>query len=205
MHWYAFTYGKAWEQGNPNQLSGSVTSRTNYHGAFRARSSGRSPTPFFISEFGIDQRGNNLNHNRYINCFLAFAADVDFDWALWTLQGYYIRNGQPGFQEIYGVFNGHWNGLRNPSFLSRLKSIQQSFLLPRSFASSNLSSATGLCVNVDSGNTLKLESYDSPSTWKYRGQQGPIDLVGNSLCIGAQGNGLVAVLTAQCSTPNSLW
>eukprot|EP01018_Ginkgo_biloba_P000636 Gb_06812 [translate_table: standard] len=208
MHWYAFTDGKAWEQGNPNQLCGSVTSRINDHAAFIARSSGRSP--LFISKFGINQRGINLNDNRFINCFLAFAADGDFDWALWTLQGsYYIRNGQPGFEETYRVFNGRWNGLRNPSFLSRLKSIQQPFQDPFSSQGALHQAiyhpATGLCINVDTGNTLKLDSCDSPSAWKYSGQQGPIYLVENSLCLGAQSNGLVAVLTAECSTPNSLW
>eukprot|EP01018_Ginkgo_biloba_P013237 Gb_05432 [translate_table: standard] len=204
MHWYAFTDGKAWKQGNANQLSGFVTSRINYHGAFIARLSGRSPTPFFISEFDIDQRGNNLNHNRYINYFLAFAADGDFDWALWTFQGiYYIQNGQPGFQEIYGVFNGHWNGLRNPSFLARLQSIQQPFQDP--FSSQGSLHQAIYHPPPDSSSMLTVETHSSLIPTKYRGQQGPIDLVGNYLCIGAQGNGLVVVLTAQCSTPNSLW
>eukprot|EP01018_Ginkgo_biloba_P000642 Gb_13276 [translate_table: standard] len=206
MHWYAFTDGNAWAEGNPNEVCASVTSRMNENAAFIAA----SPAPLIISEFGIDQRGTNVNDNRYINCFLAFAAGGDFDWALWTLQGsYYSRDDKPGSEETYGVFNDNWDGLRNPSFLSRLKSIQQPFQDP--FSSQGAlhqliyHPSTGLCINVGSGNTLKLDSCNNARAWNYSGQQGSIGLVGKSECIGAQGNGLVAVLTAECSTPNSLW
>ncbi|RVW72603.1 hypothetical protein CK203_050611 [Vitis vinifera] len=36
--------------------------------------------PLFVSEFGVDQRGTNVNDNRYLNCFFGLAAELDFDW-----------------------------------------------------------------------------------------------------------------------------
>ncbi|KAH9329191.1 hypothetical protein KI387_001299, partial [Taxus chinensis] len=38
---------------------------------------------------------------------------------------YYFRNSQPGFEETYGILNARWDGLRNPAFIARLKSIQK--------------------------------------------------------------------------------
>lgn len=127
MHWYSFTDGDAWERTPSNELCKTVTDRVNDHIAFVAKTLSPS-APLFISEFGIDERGTNVGDNRYINCFFAFAADGDFDWALWTLQGsYYIRNGQHNFEETYGIFNVGWDGLRNPTFVSRLQSLQKPF------------------------------------------------------------------------------
>ncbi|GKV23037.1 hypothetical protein SLEP1_g32822 [Rubroshorea leprosula] len=42
--------------------------------------------PPFLSEFGLDQRGTNVNDNRYLTCFMGVAAELDFDWAYWTLE-----------------------------------------------------------------------------------------------------------------------
>ena len=65
--------------------------------------------PLFISEFGGDLRGTNVNHNRYLNCFLALAAELDLDWALWTLVGsYYFRQGVIGMEEFYGILSWDW-------------------------------------------------------------------------------------------------
>jgi hypothetical protein len=71
--------------------------------------------PLFFSEFGMDLRGNNSLLNRYMNWFLAMAADLDFDWALWTLGGsYYIKQGVIRFNEYYGLLNWDWTALQSP-------------------------------------------------------------------------------------------
>lgn len=210
MHWYSFTDGKAWENMPANKLCGTVTSRVNDHTAFVAKTLS-PPAPLFISEFGIDERGTNVGDNRFINCFLAFAAEGDFDWALWTLQGsYYIRNGQPGFEETYGIFNGRWDDLRDPPFVSRLKSLQKPF--QESFSSSEplyktlYHPATGQCLATSGEGGLKLDSCDSPTLFEYKSPQGAFTLSDeSSTCIAAKGPGLAAELSTQCAASNSKW
>lgn len=118
-------HGNAWVQKPADTLCKTVTARVNDHTAFVTKTLS-PPAPLFISEFGIDERGTNVGDNKFIDCFLAFLTAGDYDWALWTLQGsYYIRNGQPGFEETYGIFNGRWDGLRDPTFVSKLQSLQK--------------------------------------------------------------------------------
>ncbi|CAL5332866.1 unnamed protein product [Camellia sinensis] len=84
--------------------------------------------PLFMSEFGVDLRGTNDNDNRYLNCFVGVAAELDLDWALWTLAGsYHLRDGVIGLEEFYGVFNWNWCEARNSSFLERISTIQSPF------------------------------------------------------------------------------
>ncbi|KAH9315796.1 hypothetical protein KI387_024423, partial [Taxus chinensis] len=86
------------------------------------------PTPMSINEFGIDERGVGVNEKIYINCFLEFSTNGYFEWALWMLQGsYYFHNIQPQFEETYNILNARWDGLRNPSSIGRLKSIEKPF------------------------------------------------------------------------------
>ncbi|KAF9614248.1 hypothetical protein IFM89_016509 [Coptis chinensis] len=57
--------------------------------------------PVFLSEFRLDQRGGNVNGNRYFSCILGVIADLDMDWVLRTLQGdYYLSEGKRGMEEI---------------------------------------------------------------------------------------------------------
>ncbi|KAE8687962.1 Cytochrome P450 86A2 [Hibiscus syriacus] len=45
------------------------------------------------------KRDEDIRDNNYMNCFLGVAAELDLDWALWTLVGsYYLREG-PGLSE----------------------------------------------------------------------------------------------------------
>ncbi|GLJ37916.1 hypothetical protein SUGI_0771340 [Cryptomeria japonica] len=211
LHWYSFTDGNAWEKGNANDLCGSVTARINDHMAFVVRNSSTfSASPLFVSEFGIDQRGVSVKDNKYINCFLAFAADGDFEWALWTLQGsYYLRNKQPGFEETYGIFNARWDGLRNPVFVAKLKPLQQPFQVP--FSSSQEAwyqiiyhPASGLCVAVSKGD-LKLDSCDGHGLFAFKASEEALGLSDDSQCIAAQGEGQAPVLSGICNNPNSAW
>ena len=121
MHWYGFSDGEAWKDGNPNEVCGRVVNNNMRMSGFLLDQG----YPLFVSEFGIDLRGTNVNDNRYFNCFLAWAAEYDLDWALWTLVGsYYLREGVVGLNEYYGLLNWNWCELRNASFLQRISVIQ---------------------------------------------------------------------------------
>lgn len=61
--------------------------------------------PLFMSEFGINQDGQSIGDNYYIGCLLAFTAERDIDWSLWSLQGSYYKGlGIIGKNESYAVF-----------------------------------------------------------------------------------------------------
>lgn len=123
-HWYAFTDGEAWVNGNPNQVCGQVAGNFMRTSGFLVNQG----WPLFISEFGVDLRGTNINDNRYLNCFLTVAAEHDLDWALWTLVGsYYFRQGVVGMEEFYGILNWDWSQVRNLTFLNRISSLQLPF------------------------------------------------------------------------------
>lgn len=123
IHWYGFSDGRAWVDGNPNQVCGRVVDNIMRMSGFLLRD-----WPLFMSEFGIDQRGTNVNDNRYFSCFMGLAAELDLDWALWTLVGsYYLREGVVGMNEYYGVLNWNWHEARNSSFLQRISALQSPF------------------------------------------------------------------------------
>ena len=137
-HWYGFSDGRAWESGNPNQVCGRVVDNMMRLSGFLLDQG----WPLLVSEFGMDLRGTNVNDNRYINCFLAIAAELDLDWAFWTLAGsYYLREGVIGSSEYYGLLNWNWCETRNSSFLQRISALQSPFQgimlfnLPYSFSS----------------------------------------------------------------------
>lgn len=124
VHWYGFSDGQAWANGNPNQVCGTVVDNMMRLSGFLLEKG----WPLFVSEFGVDMRGINVNDNRYLNCFFGVAAELDLDWALWTLVGsYYLREGVIGLNEYYGLFNWNWCEIRNSSFLQRISSLQSPF------------------------------------------------------------------------------
>ncbi|KAF2292799.1 hypothetical protein GH714_029051 [Hevea brasiliensis] len=109
VRWYVVSYGQAWKNGNPNQLCGRVMSNMRRVSWFLLDQG----WPLFVSEFGLDQRGTNVNDNRYLGCFLGVEAELDLDWALRTLVGIcYLRGGVLGFDEVYGVLNWNWCDIR---------------------------------------------------------------------------------------------
>ncbi|CAL5421241.1 unnamed protein product [Camellia sinensis] len=124
VHSYGFFDGSAWIIGNPNQVCGQVVDQMMRKGGFLLN----QRYPFFMSEFGVDLRGTNDNDNRYLNCILGVAAELDLDWALWTLAGsYYLRAGVIGSEEFFGVYNWNWCEARNSSFLKRISAVQSPF------------------------------------------------------------------------------
>ncbi|KAF2301729.1 hypothetical protein GH714_028815 [Hevea brasiliensis] len=109
VRWYVVSDGQAWKNGNPNQLYGRVMSNMTRVSWFLLDQG----WPLFVSEFRLDQRGTNVNDNRYLGCFLGVEAELDLDWALRTLVGiYYLRGAVLGFDEVYGVLNWNWCDIR---------------------------------------------------------------------------------------------
>lgn len=120
IHRYSFTNTNTWSSKNSNDACGEILKSIDDGGGFILRDS-----PVFLSEFGIDLRGENVNDNRYIGCILGWAAENDVDWSIWTLQGsYYLREGVVGMSEYYGVLDSDWVRVRSRSFLQRLSLIQ---------------------------------------------------------------------------------
>ncbi|KAG5020711.1 hypothetical protein JHK87_016566 [Glycine soja] len=102
---YGFTDGGAWVDGNLNQVCGKVTADIKQTSTFLVDQG----WPLFVSEFGGDLRGTNVNDNRYLNCFLALVVELDLDWAYWTLvDSYYFREGVIGMEEFYGLLTWDW-------------------------------------------------------------------------------------------------
>ncbi|CAH9120281.1 unnamed protein product, partial [Cuscuta epithymum] len=127
VHRYSFTDGQEWSSGNSNRACGRISNDIMSRGGFLLDKG----YPLFVSEFGIDQRGINVNDNRYISCFLGLAAELDLDWALWTLAGsYYIREGTVGLEEFYGVLTWNWSQPRNTTFLQTISALQSPFQGP---------------------------------------------------------------------------
>ena len=123
-HRYGFTDTNIWKSRNANQACRIVVDDMMRTSGFLLRKG----FPLFVSEFGMDLRDTNINDNRYMNCFLTYAAELDFDWALWTLTGsYYIKEGAIDFEEFYGVLNFNWIDIRNPKFLQRISAINSPF------------------------------------------------------------------------------
>ncbi|XP_059445883.1 glycosyl hydrolase 5 family protein-like [Corylus avellana] len=206
MHWYGFSDGKSWESGNPNQVCGRVVNNM-------MRLSGYlldQGWPLFVSEFGMDLRGNNVNDNRFMDCFLGWAAELDLDFALWTLVGsYYLREGIVGLNEYYGVLDWNWCGTRNLTFLQRISALQTPFQGP-GLSETNLHKvifhpSTGLCVLRKSMlDPLTLGPCAASDSWRYTPQK-TLSLRGTYFCLQAEGLGKPARLSIICTDPNSKW
>ncbi|KAJ7956753.1 Cellulase (Glycosyl hydrolase family 5) [Quillaja saponaria] len=206
MHWYGFSDGSAWVSGNPNQVCGQVINNMMRMSGFLLEQG----WPLFVSEFGGDLRGTNVNDNRYLNCFTAMAAELDLDWALWTLVGsYYLREGVIGLNEYYGILNWNWCNIRNSSFLQRISALQSPFQGP------GLSEArphkvifhpsTGLCLQRKSFlDPLRLGPCTKSDGWSYTPQK-VLSLKGTYFCIQASELGKQARLGITCSDDNSKW
>ncbi|CAL5438425.1 unnamed protein product [Camellia sinensis] len=121
VHWYGFSDGLPW---NPNHVCGRAMHQFMRKAGFVLEQG----YPLFLSEFGVDLMGIYVIDNKYLNCLLGVAAELDFDWALWTLAGsYYLKEGVSGFDEVYGLLNWNWSEARNSSFLDRISGIQLPF------------------------------------------------------------------------------
>lgn len=124
LHWYGFSDGGDWENGNINEVCAGVVANFKRNGGLLLDQG----WPLFLSEFGLDIRGTSITDNRFMSCFASVAAELDLDWAIWALQGsYYVREGQLGMDETYGVLSWDWCKPRNAAFLKRISALQTSF------------------------------------------------------------------------------
>ncbi|WOH13656.1 hypothetical protein DCAR_0833167 [Daucus carota subsp. sativus] len=195
-HWYSFSDGSAWIDGNPNQVCGrAVKYMMEKAGGFLLAQG----YPLFVSEFGIDQRGTNDNDNRYFNCFLGWAAENDLDSALWTLGGsYYLREGVVGLEEFYGMYDWNWGKIRNPSFLQRIAALHR----PHKII---YHPATGLCVLRKSlFEPLKLGPCSMSESWEYSARN-VLTIKGTYFCLQADKLGKPATLSIFCNGENTKW
>ncbi|PQQ05210.1 uncharacterized protein Pyn_23910 [Prunus yedoensis var. nudiflora] len=206
VHWYGFSDGQAWKSGNPNQVCGTVVNNMKRKSGFLLEKG----FPLFVSEFGVDQRGTNVNDNRYLNCFMAAAAELDVDFALWTLAGsYYLKDGVLGMNEYYGVLNSDWSDIRNSSLSQRLSVLQSPFQGP-GLSQSRLHKiifhpATGLCLlKVGWLGPLKLGSCSQSGAWSYSSKK-ILTLKGTYFCIQVDEPEKPAQVGIICTTPNSQW
>ncbi|KAG0454956.1 hypothetical protein HPP92_024248 [Vanilla planifolia] len=206
IHWYAFSNGGAWQSGSPNQVCGSIGASVMKRGGFLVKQG----WPLFFSEFGVDQRGINTNDNRYLGCFLGLAAELDVDWALWTLQGsYYLREGVLGMEEFYGALSYGWCKARNSTFLQRISALQSPFQGP---SNSSVQAykvifhpATGLCVARKSLlEPLQLGPCTEAEAWDYTDRHA-LQLKGTPICLKAAGEGEKVNFGVICSDPSSSW
>ncbi|KAJ1386169.1 Ricin B, lectin domain [Sesbania bispinosa] len=208
VHWYGFTDGSAWVDGNPNQVCGRVVGNVKRKTGFSVDQG----WPLFMSEFGVDWRGTNVNDNRYLNCLMAVIAELDLDTALWTLVGsYYFRQGVVGMEEFYGILSWDWSHVRNTTVLDRFASVQLPFRGPGIIKGDPYKlifhPLTSLCVTRKSlliGQPLTLGPCSSSDGWQYTPQK---TLSTNDMffCIQAKNKGSPVSLTTSCPSPSSQW
>ncbi|PKA61281.1 hypothetical protein AXF42_Ash006178 [Apostasia shenzhenica] len=206
LHWYGFSDGGDWENGNINQVCGNITRSIMNKGGFLLEQG----WPLFLSEFGLDIRGNNPSDNRFLSCFLSVAAELDLDWAIWALQGsYYIREGQLSFDETYGVLSWDWCKPRNPDFLRRISAIQSSFQGP---SLSDISPCkmlyhplTGMCLQQSrlNGSPI-LGSCAEHEAWNYTSEHELI-LKDKGLCLRANDEAKKVNFGTSCKDSCSKW
>ncbi|KAI3945642.1 hypothetical protein MKW92_016760 [Papaver armeniacum] len=219
VHWYAFTNSDQWTNGNPNHACGILVNSLMRRTGFLLE---QGVAPLFLSEFGIDQRGTNVNDNRYINCMMGVAAELDLDWAQWPLVGsYYLRQGVRGMEEFYGVLDYNWCGARNSSFIERISSIQAPFQGPGISETAQYKiifhPSTGLCVLRKSlFAPLELGSYTN-SEWetisesKMHLQSKLTDKNNTAVCLDVDSSNTIVTSSCKCLSrdktcdPSSQW
>uniref|UniRef100_A0A7N0TEU3 Glycoside hydrolase family 5 domain-containing protein n=1 Tax=Kalanchoe fedtschenkoi TaxID=63787 RepID=A0A7N0TEU3_KALFE len=206
IHWYAFSDGSSWASGNPNDVCGRVVSSVMRRAGFLLDKG----YPLFVSEFGVDLRGTNVNDNRYLGCFMGLAAELDLDFALWTLVGsYYLRQGTIGLDEVYGVLSWNWCNLRNSTFSDIISSIQAPFQGPGLAEVTPYKiiyhPSTGKCLIGDSFlEPLRLGPCGDSDHWTYTSQQNLL-IRGTYFCIKADKPGQPVQLSIICSEAGAKW
>uniref|UniRef100_A0ACD5UQR1 Uncharacterized protein n=1 Tax=Avena sativa TaxID=4498 RepID=A0ACD5UQR1_AVESA len=206
QHWYSFSDGTSWEHRNQNDACGVAVESLRAKGLFLHEQG----WPLFFSEIGFDLSGTHTGDNRYFTCFLSIAAEMDLDFAFWALQGSYcIREGVLAYDESYGLLSWDWCTARNPSFITRINSMQSAFQgpgLPNSQEPYNIifHLLTGLCVLVKSGKSLELGPCDESNAWNYTSTS-ELVLKQTGQCLEAKSVGGTANLGSGNSKPCSRW
>lgn len=205
LHWYGFSDGQDWQNGNSNEACGNATSNFIRKGGFLLKDG----WPLFLSEFGVDVMGNSLADNLFLSCFLSVAAELDLDWAIWALQGsYYRREGQLDFDETYGVLSRDWSKARNERFVYRLAGVQKPFQGP---GLSNVPQyniifhpLTGLCIQKKSLFKLELGPCAQSDSWNYTLEDDIMEK-SSGFCLQVEDIGKPPKLGTQCGESSSKW
>ncbi|XP_030453903.2 glycosyl hydrolase 5 family protein-like isoform X1 [Syzygium oleosum] len=206
-HWYSFSGDrKIWEVQPVDRVCADAVQRMDDQAGFLV--SGPDAAPLFLGEFGFDQSGKSLADDRFLSCFMGYAAGRDLDWALWVLQGsYYYREGVAGPEETFGVLDFNWDGLRYPKFKERFQMVQTMSQDPSSNSSMSYimyHPQSGHCIRANNNHEIGATECRW-SRWSHDRDGGPIRLVGTPLCLKALGDGLVATLSDDCSSRQSAW
>ncbi|KMZ71266.1 hypothetical protein ZOSMA_184G00180 [Zostera marina] len=210
FHWYSFTDGSAWINGNHNEICGTITGNVKQNVGFLLDEPYNYPV--FLSEFGIDERGGDLNGIRYLSCLMAVMAELDLDWALWTLQGdYYLRQDTVELNEVYGLLNQNWSNIRNTTFLHRISAIQQPLKGPGYSDVTPYTKlfhpAAGLCLlrkSPGDAHELVLGSCAESESWEYT-DEGTLNLKGTGLGLRAIGVGNPVVVGKLRNSSDEKW
>ncbi|KAG8375044.1 hypothetical protein BUALT_Bualt10G0058700 [Buddleja alternifolia] len=207
-HRYSFTSGqtKLWLDQPFRKTCESITQEIHTRAGFLAE--GENIAPLFVSEFGINQMGDNRADNLFLGCILGYLAEMDLDWSVWALQGsYYLRDGLHGPDETYGMLNSNWSSLRNPDFHQKLQLIQHQNQDPRSKKATYYimyHPSSGRCTHVDNSEVHASDCL-SFSRWNHAGNGNPIRLIGTELCLSAAGDGIPVTLSSDCTSSRSKW
>ncbi|KAF9603082.1 hypothetical protein IFM89_033807 [Coptis chinensis] len=207
IHRYGVSIGNGWETGSPNEVCGSFMKNFMGNAGFLLEQG----YPLFLSEFGGDQRGTNVNDNRFLNCMFGVIAELDLDWALWTLQGsYYLREGDRDLEEVYGVLDRNWREVRNTSFMVRINAVQVPYQGPGLFSTAPYNiifhPSSGFCIlNNSTFKQLRLGPCQVSDAWVYDSRQKTIVMKGTNLCLQAVGMGMPIGLVASCTSSASKW
>ncbi|XP_024973957.1 uncharacterized protein LOC112512310 [Cynara cardunculus var. scolymus] len=208
-HRYSFTAGpkNQWLHQPLNQVCDNVIRGINKKAGFLT--TGSDPAPLFITEFGVDLRGGDRADNLFLTCYMAYLAEMDLDWALWALQGsYYLREGVQNVDEVFGLLDNNWAGLRNPGFNRRLDLIHQTLQDPKS-RSWNYTflhhPLTGRCIKNNDMNQIYAGECEGLTGWSHAGDGAPIQLSSTPWCLMVVGDGLPVKLTTNCYEKQSRW
>lgn len=204
LHRYSFTDARSWTSGNANQVCANVTNKVMEAGLFLLQKG--YEYPLFLSEFGVDQRGTNTTHNRYLNCLLGLAAEHDLDWAYWTLmQNYYVKSGVIEFKETYGILDGDHCEIKNTTMLQKITALQYPFQGPGLTEAKPhkviFHPATGLCVQKKS---MQLGACSNSEAWIYTKEK-TLTIMDTNQCVQADELGKTPKLGVNCSDSSSKW
>ncbi|CAH9132169.1 unnamed protein product [Cuscuta epithymum] len=210
-HRYAFTEGqsKAWLNEPLNKVCLNVTKEMDEKEGFLVRG-GKSNNaninvaPLFVSEFGINQMGDSNGaaaDNLHLPCILSYLADLDLEWSVWTLQGsYYLRDGQHGHDESYGMFNTNWTAVRNPEFLSKLQFLQHKLIDPKLSKKTYqllYHPLTGQCARAI-GDQIQMSNCLGASRCAHEADGMPIKMIESSKCVTMVGEDIPVALSHGC-------
>ncbi|KAK9059306.1 hypothetical protein SSX86_021925 [Deinandra increscens subsp. villosa] len=216
-HWYSFGQPREDWIFKTNEYCANVTKSFMDNSGFllqQVNDQDRTRVPLFLSEFGLDQRGENEMENRYFVCLLATVAEIDIDWAVWQLPGsYMVREGKVDVEDVYGMYDFMWEKLRNTTMVDRLGFIQTKIQLgvdqdrPLNQTSYIFyHPLSGLCVGPS--HDLSMTSCRQASRWSHEQDGGSIRLADTNYCLTTVEQGVSPTISlddVNCSSPESSW